>query len=76
VPLIGADLRGDAEAPQEAEGPPRDGRVGDIEMNCHLAAAAEVHAAGEVEKPRELGQPVALVPRCDRRELVAEILRE
>jgi hypothetical protein len=35
-----------------------------------------VHAAGEVEEPRELGQPVALVARCDRRELVAEILRE
>jgi hypothetical protein len=33
-------------------------------------------APRRVEEPRELGEPVALVPRRDRGELVAEILRE
>jgi hypothetical protein len=45
-------------------------------MHGHLPTPAEMDAPGRVEESRELGEAVALVPRCDRGELVAEILRE
>jgi hypothetical protein len=40
-----------------------------------LAAAAEMEAAGDVEERRELGEPVAVASRRDRRQLVPHILR-
>jgi hypothetical protein len=76
APLVGADLRRDAERTQEAEGAARDRRVGDVEMDRDLTAAAQVNAAGGVKQAGELGEPVALVAWRDRRELVAELLRE
>src|SRR5204863_5976390 len=74
--LVGADLGRDAEAAQQAEGAPRDGGVRNVEMHGDLPAALEVDAAGRVEEARELRQPVAVAPRCDRRELAAQVLRE
>ena len=74
--LVGADLRLDVERAQQRERAPRDGGAREIEMERDLAAAAQVHAAGDVEEPGELGEPVAVRIRRDLRELVAEILRE
>ena len=74
--LVGADFRGDAEAPQQAEGAACNGGLGDVEMHRHLAAAAVMDAAGGVEEPRQLRQPVALAAWPDRSELVAELFRE
>ena len=48
----------------------------EVEVDRDLAAAAQVHAARDVEEPRELGEPVAVRVGRDRRELVAEVLRE
>ena len=45
-------------------------------MHGHLTAPAKVDAAGRVKEPGELRQPVAVAPRGDPRELVAEVLRE
>jgi hypothetical protein len=56
---VGANLGGDAERAQEAEGAPRDGGVDDVEVNRHLPAALEVLAARGVEQPRQLGEAVA-----------------
>jgi hypothetical protein len=41
-----------------------------------LSPAFQVNAAGRVKEAGELSEPIALVPGSDRRELVAEILRE
>jgi hypothetical protein len=76
APLVRADLRRDPEAAQQCEGASCDRRIGDVQMNRHLPSASEVHAAGRVEETGKLREPVALAPRRDRRELVAEILRE
>ena len=48
----------------------------EIEVERDLAAPAQMHAAGDVEEPGELGEPVAVRIRRDLRELVAQILRE
>jgi hypothetical protein len=73
---VGADLGGDAERAQEAEGAPRDGWIDDIEVNRDLATALQVLAAGGVEQPRELSEAVARAARRDGRQLVSEVLRE
>ena len=74
--LVGADLGRDAEGAEQAERSPRDRRVSEVEMDGNLASSTEVDAAGRVKEARELGQPVALATRGDRRELAAQILRE
>ena len=73
---VGANLGGDAECPQEAEGPARDGWIDDVEVNGDLSAALQVLATGGVKQPRQLGKAVARAARCDRRELVPEVFRE
>ena len=45
-------------------------------MDVDAAAAAQVRAAGDVEEAGELGEPVALAAGRDRRELVAQVVRE
>jgi hypothetical protein len=45
-------------------------------MDGDLAAAFQMDAACRMEEPGELGEPIALASRRDRRELVPEILRE
>lgn len=73
---VGADLGGDGERAQEAEGAASHGGVGHIQMYGYLAASAQMDASGRVEQPGELGESVAVVPGRYPRELVAEILRE
>src|SRR5712692_10725375 len=73
---VRSELRGNAKPAQKAERAASDGRVGDVEVDRDLAAAFQVNAAGRVKEPGELSEPIALVPGRDRRELVAEILRE
>jgi hypothetical protein len=73
---IGPDLGRDAERAQEAEGAARDCRVGDVQMYGDLTTPAKVDAAGRVKEPGELREPIAVAPRGDPRELVAEVLRE
>jgi hypothetical protein len=70
------DLGGDAEAAKEGERAARDGRLGDVEVDGDLAASTQVDATGDVEKPRQLREPVAVPPERGRSELGAEILRE
>ena len=53
--LVRANLGCDSESAQEAEGPARDRRVGDVKVNRDLAAPAEVNAAGGMEEAGELG---------------------
>ena len=74
--LIRADLRLDLERAQERERATRNRGAREIEMQGDLAAAAQVHAPGDMEEPRELGEPVAVRIRCDLRQLVAQLLRE
>jgi len=76
APAVRPDLGGDAERAQEAEGAACHGRIGDVEVDRDLSATLQVNAAGRVKEPGELSQPIALIPRRDRRELVAKILRE
>ncbi len=76
VLLVRADLRVDAERAQERERAPRDGGAHRSRWSVDLAAAAQVDAPGDVEEPRQLGEPVAVGLRRDRGELVAEILRK
>jgi len=76
APLVGTDLGGDAEPAQQAEGTACDRRVRHVEVKRDRAAAFQVNAARRVEQARELGEPIALLPRRDRGELVAEVLRE
>ncbi len=73
---VGSDLRRDTERAQKTEGATRDRRVGDVEVNRDFAAPFEVHAAGGMKEPRQLGQSIALTPRRDRRELVPQVLRK
>jgi hypothetical protein len=70
------DLRGDAEAAEQAERAARDCRFRQIQVNGNFAPPLQVDAARRVEETRELGQAVAIAPRRYARELVAEILRE
>src|SRR5215218_724443 len=73
---VGAKLRGGAEAAKQLEGAPCDARIGEVEMNGDLAAAAEVQATGRVEQARELREPVAVRCRGDMHELSAKLLRK
>lgn len=73
---VRADLRGDAERPQQTEGPACNGRIGDVEVNGDLTSPSQVHASRGMEEPGQLRKPVALAPRSDRRELVPQILRQ
>jgi hypothetical protein len=45
-------------------------------VDVDAAAASEVRATGDVEEAGDLGEPVALVRRGDRGELLAEVVRE
>jgi hypothetical protein len=74
--LVGTDLGGDTEPTQEAERTTCDGRVRDVEVKRDRAAAFQVNAPRRMEQARELGEPIALLPRGDRGKLAAEILRE
>ena len=76
VLLVRADLRLDLERAQERERAPRDRRARQVEMQRDLAAPAQMHAAGDVEEPGELGEAIAVRIRRDLRELVAQLLRE
>ena len=76
VAAIRADLRVDAEAPEDREGPPCDGRLRDVEMEGQLPAPEEVDRAGGVEQRRDLREPVAAALGDDRRELGARVGRE
>ena len=76
APAIGADLRADAEVAQERERAPRRRRARQIEVHRELAVAAQVPRAGGVEQRRELGEAAAAPDRRDRRELVAQVVRE
>ena len=48
--LIRPDLRLDLERAQQRECATRDRRADEVEMNRNLAAAAQVHAAGDMEE--------------------------
>ena len=74
--LIGADLGGEAELAQETEGAPGRSGAREVEVERDLAASTEVQAARGMRETRELGEPVALLPRHDPRELVPEVLRQ
>jgi hypothetical protein len=73
---VGADLRVDAELAQEAERPTGHRVARDVEVNRDLAAAEEVNGARGVEERGELGEAAALAAGRDRRELVADLIRE
>ena len=73
--LIGPDLRFDLEGAQECERAARDRGADEIEMDGDFSSPAQMDAAGDVEETRELGEPIAIRLRCDRGELIAEILR-
>jgi hypothetical protein len=75
VLLVGPDLRFDLERAQERERAPRDRGGDEVEVERDLPASAEVHAAGDVEETRELGEPIAVRLRRDLGELVAQIVR-
>ena len=68
---VGADLGLDAARAQQRERAAGDSRARNVEVDVDAAAAAEMRAAGDVEEAGELGEPVALVGRGDRRELLA-----
>jgi hypothetical protein len=74
--LVGADLRCDTERTQQAESAAGHGRVGDVEMDGDLPTPAEMDAAGRMQETGKLGEAIAFVLRCDRCQLVAEVLRE
>jgi hypothetical protein len=74
--LVRADLGRDAEAAKEAEGTPGHGRARNVDVDGDLSATPEVDAPSAVKEAGELRKAVALFARCDRCELVAEILRE
>ena len=76
LPAIGADLGADPELPQERERAPSGGCAGEVEMQGDLAATAKVRTPGRMEERGHLGEPAAAALRRDRRQLVAEILRE
>src|SRR3954451_1167249 len=48
----------------------------EIEGDCELAAPAKVPGPCRVTEGGELGKAAAAPPWCDRRELVAQVLRE
>jgi len=52
---VGADLRRDAERPQQAERSTRDGRICDVEVDRDLSATFEMLAACRMEEPGQLG---------------------
>jgi len=76
VLLVRPDLRVDVECAEEREAAAGDGAAREIEVERHLASAAQVDAAGDVEEARQLREPVAVRLGRDRGELVPEILRE
>ena len=73
---VAADLTPDAEAAKQRERPTRNRRAGHVQVDGHLAAAAQVDRPGGVEERRQLRELVALPPRGDRGELVANVLRK
>ncbi len=72
---IGPNLGADPALAQERERPARRGAAPEVEVQRPVAASAQVEAPGGVEQRRELGSPVALALRRDRRELLADVLR-
>ena len=75
-PLVGPDLGRNAEASQQAEDTPSNGRLGHVEVKGDLAASPQVDAAGGVEEAGELGETIALAPRRDARKLAAQVFRQ
>ncbi len=73
---VRTNLRSDTERAQKTERPTRDGRVDDVQMDGDLAASSEMHAAGGVEEPGQLGQAITRAARRDSRELMAEVFRQ
>ena len=73
---VAPDLALDTEPPKQRERPPGDGRAGHVEVNGHLSAAAEMDRPRCMEERRELRELVALPPRGDRGQLVANVLRK
>ncbi len=71
---VGPDLRADPAVAEERERAPRRGAASEIEVQRPVAGAAEVQAPGGVEQRGELGAPIALALRRDRRELLANVL--
>src|SRR6058998_926270 len=76
VTLVGADLGREAEPAQEAESTPGRSGARKVEVECDLAASAQVQAARRMRETGELREPVALLPRRDTCELVPEVLRQ
>ena len=72
--LVGADLGLTSQRAQQRERAARDGRAREVEVDVDAAAPAEVRAAGDVEEPGQLGEPVALGLRRDRRELLPQVV--
>jgi 1-pyrroline-5-carboxylate dehydrogenase len=75
-PTIAPDLAGNAEPPQEAERPARDGRARKVEVERHGTATPEVNPSGRVEERRQLREAVALASGCDPGQLVANVVGE
>jgi hypothetical protein len=72
---IGADLGPEPALAEQRKRPPRGGATAEVEMKPPVAAASQMEAPRRVEERRELGPPVALPLRCDRRELLPDVLR-
>jgi hypothetical protein len=74
--LVRPDLGLHVESAQKGERATGDGRAREIEMQCDLAAAAQVHAARNMKQTRELGETIAIRIRRDLGQLVPQLLRE
>ena len=74
--LVRAQLRADADVAKQPERASRDGGLADVEVQGHLAAAADVEPSGRVEEAGELGEPVAIGRGRDARELASQVFRE
>ena len=73
---VAPDLAGNAEVAEECEGPPGNSRAGHVQVHRDLALATEVDRPGGVKERGELRELVALPPRGDCGELVANVLRQ
>ena len=75
-PPEGADLAREAVAAEEGKGASDHGRARDLEVNGHAPGAVEVDAARRPDERGELCEAAAGLPRLDRGELAAHVLRE
>src|SRR5918995_2453286 len=74
--LVRSNLRLHTERAQDPECSARDRVARKVEVNRDFAAPEQVNAAGGVRETGQLGEAVAVARWSDRRELVAEVLRE